>query len=352
MIKIFYLGGFCHCAQTHKSLNFGVQGSPHGLNSLLNVSAMLTIISFTSAQIYWGLATLVGLIAVAIIIGRVYMARESESNLTEKYRGHKWSSPLEARNKYPEVDIFRYSSLMFRFSLILSLGIIVLGMNWSQIEKKVFIPQDALDMAFDLEVETPRSAEPPAPPPPPPPPVIEAVPDNLLLDETPMDFRDNSMDQDADLGNTPPPAPAATRTPPPPPPPPPADEPEIVEIFKVVEEMPRFPGCEDLTTQAEKKTCSDQKLLAFIYENISYPSIARENGVEGTVVVRFVVNEKGEIAQAEAVRDIGAGCGDEALRVINLMNNMPARWVPGRQRGRAVKVYYTLPVKFILKANS
>ena len=116
--------------------------------------------------------------------------------------------------------------------------------------------------------------------------------------------------------------------------------------------MPRFPGCEDLPTNAEKKACSDQKLLAFIYENISYPSIARENGVEGTVVVRFVVNERGEIDQLQVIRDIGAGCGDESLRVIKLMNAMPDRWIPGRQRGRAVKVYYTLPVKFVLKANS
>lgn len=315
---------------------------------------MLTIISFTANQLTWGGVAIALFVGAAIVIGRVYMRRQSGSDLTEKYRGKRWSSPLEARNKYPDVDIFRYSSTLFRFSLVLSLATIFLAMNWTDIEKKVFIPQNALDMAYDLEVETPRSAEPPPPPPPPPPPVIEAVPDNLIFDETPVDFRDNSLDENSNISNAPTASnePARPTTPPPPPPPPPMDEPEIAEIFKVVEEMPRFPGCEELGTIAERKACSDQKLLAFIYANISYPGIARENGVEGTVVVRFVVNERGEITGTEVIRDVGAGCGEEALRVITLMNAMPERWIPGKQRGRPVKVYYTLPVKFVLKPNS
>ena len=70
--------------------------------------------------------------------------------------------------------------------------------------------------------------------------------------------------------------------------------------------MPRFPGCEDKGSAAEKKQCADKKMLEFIYKNIKYPAIARENGVEGTCVIQFVVEKDGAIADAKVVRDIGA----------------------------------------------
>ena len=117
----------------------------------------------------------------------------------------------------------------------------------------------------------------------------------------------------------------------PPPPPPPADK--VDEIFKVVEDMPRFPGCEDKSNKDDRKKCAEQKMLEYIYKNIKYPAIARENGVEGTVVIQFVVEKDGSITDAKVARDIGAQCGQEALRVVN---DMPT-WVPGKQRGRAVR---------------
>lgn len=114
--------------------------------------------------------------------------------------------------------------------------------------------------------------------------------------------------------------------------------------------MPRFPGCEDLdANDQEKKACSDKKLLEFIYENISYPSMARENDIQGTVVIQFVVEKDGKITGAKVVREIGGGCGDEAIRIIDLMEKMPQRWIPGKQRGRAVRVMFNLPIKFLLK---
>ena len=115
--------------------------------------------------------------------------------------------------------------------------------------------------------------------------------------------------------------------------------------------MPRFPGCETMATVNEKKACAQEKLLAFIYANIKYHSIARENNVEGTVVVRFVVADDGTIEDAEVVREIGAGCGAEALRVVKMMNDLPERWTPGMQRGRKVPVYFNMPVKFVLAVN-
>lgn len=113
--------------------------------------------------------------------------------------------------------------------------------------------------------------------------------------------------------------------------------------------MPRFPGCEDEATKEAKKACADKKMLEYIYKNIKYPAIARENGVEGMVVVQFVVEKDGTVTDAKVVRDIGAQCGQEALRVVNLMNDQGIRWTPGKQRGRPVRVQFNLPVRFKLE---
>lgn len=137
------------------------------------------------------------------------------------------------------------------------------------------------------------------------------------------------------------------KTPPPPPPPPPPVE---DEIFKVVEQMPRFPGCEDISGgEAEKKKCAEEKMLQYIYKSLKYPAIARENGIEGRAILQFVVDKDGSVTEVNVVRDPGAGTGDAAKKVINAMNDMPTKWTPGKQRGRPVKVLYTLPVLFRLE---
>lgn len=117
------------------------------------------------------------------------------------------------------------------------------------------------------------------------------------------------------------------------------------EIFKIVEEMPRFIGCEEENlSKDEKAKCAEMRLLSFLGSNLRYPSIARENGIEGTVVVQFIIETDGRIADAKVVRDIGAGCGEEALRVVKAMPD----WIPGKQRGREVRVQFNLPVRFQL----
>ena len=127
----------------------------------------------------------------------------------------------------------------------------------------------------------------------------------------------------------------------------PPEEPkdDLPEIWDMVEHMPLFGECNQAKMDKEqRKQCSAIALVRYMSEHIKYPSIARETGIEGTVVIRFVVDEKGNIASPEIVKEIGGGCGLEALRVVK---NMP-NWEPGRQRNRKVKVYFNLPVKFKL----
>lgn len=118
------------------------------------------------------------------------------------------------------------------------------------------------------------------------------------------------------------------------------------EIFVAVEEMPRFPGCEeDGLSKAEKKSCAEGKMLAYIYSRIKYPQLAKEGQVEGTAVVRFIIEKNGEISGLEVVKDPGAGLGREALRVVKTMPD----WIPGKQRNKPVRVRYNLPVKYVLE---
>ena len=111
-------------------------------------------------------------------------------------------------------------------------------------------------------------------------------------------------------------------------------EEEVVEqeIFQIVEEMPSFPGGEG-------------KLMEYVAKNIKYPQIARETGIQGRVFVGFVVEPDGSISNVKLLRGIGGGCDEEAMRVIK---SLP-KWKPGKQRGKAVRVSYQIPVFFKLQ---
>lgn len=110
------------------------------------------------------------------------------------------------------------------------------------------------------------------------------------------------------------------------------DEDEETAIFTIVENDPEFPGGMDA-------------LREFIQKNLQYPQLARENGIEGKVYVTFVVEPDGSITNIKVLRDIGGGCGAEAVRIVKLM----PKWNPGTQRGKPVRVQFNLPIEFKLK---
>ncbi len=121
-------------------------------------------------------------------------------------------------------------------------------------------------------------------------------------------------------------------------------------VYISVDEPPRFPACEDLdTTVAAKTRCAEEMLLRFMAQNIVYPFEARAQGLEGTVVLSFVVEPDGRLTHLTLEKDIGGGCGAEALRLIHAMIESDLRWVPGKLDGRPVRVRYTLPVRFRLE---
>ena len=111
------------------------------------------------------------------------------------------------------------------------------------------------------------------------------------------------------------------------------------EIFQVVDEMPRFPGCEEKNLPEDQRlNCANQKMLFFIYSNIKYPKEAREQGIDGTVVVSYIVDRTGQIQNPQIVGDADENLGKAALRVINMMADMEEKWTPGIKDGKAVNV--------------
>lgn len=102
-------------------------------------------------------------------------------------------------------------------------------------------------------------------------------------------------------------------------------------VFDIVEQMPEFPG-------------GYVKLKKYLDSHLKYPEVAQENGIQGNVIVQFVVNTDGSISDAQVVRRLDPSCDEEALRLIN---SMP-RWTPGKQDGKDVRVKYTVPITFKL----
>ena len=117
------------------------------------------------------------------------------------------------------------------------------------------------------------------------------------------------------------------------PPPPPAPKPEVAtKVFDVVEEMPSFPG-------------GNAALMSYLNSNTKYPVVAQENGVQGRVIISFVVERDGSISDVKVARSVDPSLDREAQRVVK---SMP-RWTPGKQNGQTVRVKYTVPVVFRLQ---
>lgn len=125
---------------------------------------------------------------------------------------------------------------------------------------------------------------------------------------------------------------------------------EDVEKFLTgeVDEMPRFPGCEEITEIEKRDKCAQHKLLTFIYTQIKYPAEARKAGIQGKVLVKYVVQKDGTVANARIEREIGGGCGEAALKVIQALPKM----VPGMKDGKAVDVEMVIPVQFKLEGDA
>lgn len=104
------------------------------------------------------------------------------------------------------------------------------------------------------------------------------------------------------------------------------------DIYRIVEEMPSYKG-------------GEEAMYKFLSDNIKYPQKAKETGIQGNVIISFVVEKDGSISNVVILKDIGAGCGAEAARVIKKM----PKWKPGKQNGSIVRVQFNMPIRYTLE---
>ena len=225
--------------------------------------------------------------------------------------------------KTPRANIETHKTTFFLMGMVVALSVLFVGFEWSSTISKLdetMIVQDVL-AEEDIEI-TQRDPTPPPPPPPPEPEVPEIIEVTEEKVEETIDLSSLEDDQSR--------AQAEIYTPPPPPKP--VEEEATEEIFVVVEQQPEFPG-------------GTSALMKFLGDNIKYPVIAQENGIQGRVITNFVVERDGSISDVQVVRGQDPTLDKEAVRVIKTM----PRWKPGQQRGKPVRVRFTLPVVFRLQ---
>ena len=234
--------------------------------------------------------------------------------------------------KTPKADLKRKYPLYLQAGLLLSLGLVIAAFTVPLEGGDDVVMMDDSQEIIELEdIQQTIEIQPPPPPPPAPPPPQE-VPDDVEIEE------DVIEESDLDLDDVPPPPPAPpappapppptpNAPPPPPPPPPPEPEPTEPEIFEVAEVQPELIGG-----------------LAALQAAVEYPEFARRAGIEGQVVVQFVVDERGNVVDPVVLRSPNELLSEAALDAVR-----QSRFTPGQQRGRPVKVRFAVPVTFRLR---
>ncbi len=224
--------------------------------------------------------------------------------------------------KSPKANIETHKLTSILMGVVVAVSVLFFAFEWSSETKKLDESIIVQDVLAEEEIEITRRD--PAPPPPPPPPAPE-TPEILQVVEEKVETRiEINTEDDASKRQL--------EAYVPPPPPKPKVEEVTEEIFVVVEEQPEFPG-------------GNAAMMKFLSDNIKYPVIAQENGIQGRVITNFVVERDGSITDVQVVRGVDPSLDKEAIRVIQ---SMP-KWKAGRQRGSAVRVRFTLPVVFRLQ---
>ncbi|MEX0770029.1 MAG: energy transducer TonB [Balneolaceae bacterium] len=217
-----------------------------------------------------------------------------------------------SNRKNEDADLKNYYTIFLQIGLLVTLILFIvavkLDLTGGEAKEYTLEEQDVIEME---EIIQTRHLE--TPPPPPRPPVPVEVPNDEIIEDIDINIdAELTLDGPMDL--------------PPPPPQQEEEEPEE-DFFIVVEEMPELIGG-----------------LAELQGRIRYPEMARRAGIEGRVYVQFIVNESGDVEAPRVIRGIGGGCDEEALRAVK-----QAKFKPGMQRGRPVRVQYSLPIVFRLQ---
>ena len=225
--------------------------------------------------------------------------------------------------KNPKADLEKRRGLYLEIGLVVILVAALVAFNIKSYDEEQIevVQRTAMDEVEDVVIQTQQEELPPPPPPEQPEVTTEL---NIIEDdaesENEVDMSSFQRQEEAtNIEITP------VKI---------EEEEEVAEeeIFQVVENDPEFPG-------------GVEAMYTYLAQNIKYPQLARENNITGRVYVTFVVEKDGSVTNVRVLRDIGGGCGAEAVRIVKAM----PKWTPGKQRGKAVRVQYNLPVNFSLR---
>jgi periplasmic protein TonB len=224
--------------------------------------------------------------------------------------------------KTPKADLENKRNIFIQMGLVIALGIVFVAFNIHDSVRSAagFGDMDATTIEDEV-IPVTRAEEIKPPPPPPPPKVVDVL--TIVDDNVEIDIELEIDDSEADKATIIDALPQIQQK---------EEVVEESEIFVVVEDMPEFPG-------------GETALRSFINKNVNYPVIAAENGIQGKVYVRFVVDKDGSVTNAEIARGIDPSLDQEALRVVRTL----PKWKPGKQRGKPVRVSYTVPINFQLQ---
>ena len=232
--------------------------------------------------------------------------------------------------KTPKADLTKNSSLYFAIGLASVLLFSWVAIEWKTYEKSAF-DYEALNVDDEDDEEVPITEQiktpPPPPPPPPAPEVIEIVEDEEDIEETVIESTETDQEEiveveDIDV----------------------EDDFEDVDVpFAVIEDVPLFPGCEKVA-KSERRKCFQEQINKHIRKNFRYPEIAQEMGVQGRVYVNFIISKDGSITNIR-MRGPDKNLEKEAKRIISKLPKM----TPGKQRGRPVRVPFSIPISFRLQ---
>lgn len=222
--------------------------------------------------------------------------------------------------KSKKANLENKRTLFVQVGLVIVLALLLLAFEWTTQPKDNSDLVQMDELVLEEEIVPITRQQPEQPPPPPPPPqvveVLNIVEDDVDIEE--FEFDDIEADEDMEMDFVP------------------FEEEEEVgeeEVFFIVEDMPSFQGG-DLNT-----------FRNWVQSNMVYPEIAAENGISGRVYVQFAVNAAGGVVDAKVIRGVDASLDNEALRVVK----SSPKWTPGKQRGRPVKVQFTMPIVFVLQ---
>ena len=230
--------------------------------------------------------------------------------------------------KNPNADIGRNSSLYFAIGLALMVFLSYGAINYKVYDKSALdldkVSMDALD---EEEVPVTEQVVPPPPPPPPPPApeVIEIVEDEEEVEETVIESTETDEEEIIEVVEV-------------------IEEYEDIDVpFAVIEDVPIFPGCERVN-KSERRNCFQDQMNKHIKRNFRYPEIAQEMGIQGRVYVNFIISKNGSITNIR-MRGPDKNLEKEAERIIAKLPRM----TPGKQRGRPVRVPFSIPITFRLR---